>query len=360
MKKLPVNLKKKLDELRQVIKRDKVYIFLLLILAVIASHNLAYKPESVSSHKIESYKTLHGDMDDLLKDFKITPKFKKLLSVLVMFIVIGFIMLVINFFRFIRKYFFLPREYNPPNIMQIENYKKLYPWGLWDICKILVIFFIAYLCFSTVQELIIEIVKVDRDTVNYNFLFIMDMFFAELVAVFFVFRFMGNYNISIRQFGIKFSDFFSSVLKGVSSYLMFLPVYLVLVIATNLLSKMFDIKMKPQEVLSLLTDESKFTSSQFMAVVIFITVLGPIFEEIFFRGFLYRWLRKNLGVFWGLSINAVLFSLIHNNMMAFLPIVFLGIILSVLVEKTSSLVPSIIMHIMVNSVSVLMVLSLTG
>jgi uncharacterized protein len=78
-------------------------------------------------------------------------------------------------------------------------------------------------------------------------------------------------------------------------------------------------------------------------------------EEIFFRGFMYNAFKKRMGVFWGIAITAVVFSLLHAHWVGFIPILILGVLLTYLYEKTGSLVPSMTVHILHNLASVFMV-----
>jgi len=79
-------------------------------------------------------------------------------------------------------------------------------------------------------------------------------------------------------------------------------------------------------------------------------VLVPISEEVMDRGFIYGYLRKKLGVSFGLVLQALLFSLLHvdyiyGDALYYIFNRFLtGIVLGVLYETTGSLYPSIICH----------------
>src|SRR5260370_9020801 len=45
--------------------------------------------------------------------------------------------------------------------------------------------------------------------------------------------------------------------------------------------------------------------------VAFAVTLGPLMEELFFRGFLYPVIARHLGAVWGILFTAVPFGLIH-------------------------------------------------
>jgi membrane protease YdiL (CAAX protease family) len=48
-------------------------------------------------------------------------------------------------------------------------------------------------------------------------------------------------------------------------------------------------------------------------VGLFITILGPVFEELTFRGFLYPLLARSLGPWPGIVLTAIPFALMHGS-----------------------------------------------
>ncbi len=89
----------------------------------------------------------------------------------------------------------------------------------------------------------------------------------------------------------------------------------------------------------------------------FAVVIGaPIFEEIIFRGFLYRTLRKYQSVMMAAVTQGFLFSILHMSLSVFLPLWVLGIVLALMAEKFQSLLPSIIAHAIFNGFTIVMLL----
>ena len=107
-------------------------------------------------------------------------------------------------------------------------------------------------------------------------------------------------------------------------------------------------------------DNNKTESLQqnvtYMSVLIaFISaaVISPIYEEIFYRGFLYRWLRIRMGLLGGLIVNAFIFTLAHIPTYNVMPVNFFsGIIFALAYEKTNSIWPSVCIHGITNGVMV--------
>lgn len=80
------------------------------------------------------------------------------------------------------------------------------------------------------------------------------------------------------------------------------------------------------------------------------TVIAPIFEEIFFRGFLFKGFRQKYGWKIALILSALIFSLFHGQVATLLPTFLLGALFAYMHQRTGSIIPSIIMHFLVNSV----------
>jgi membrane protease YdiL (CAAX protease family) len=90
-----------------------------------------------------------------------------------------------------------------------------------------------------------------------------------------------------------------------------------------------------------------------MTAILAVT-LGPLMEELFFRGFLYPVLARRFGVVAGVFATAVGFGLIHGAQLAFAPglvliIFFVGVVLTVVRAKTNSVGSSFVVHVAYNS-----------
>lgn len=78
-------------------------------------------------------------------------------------------------------------------------------------------------------------------------------------------------------------------------------------------------------------------------------VVGPVTEELFFRGVLYAAIRRNSSRAVAMLASGALFSLVHTNAVGFLPIMLLGCLLAYLYERTGSLLGSIAVHALHNT-----------
>lgn len=84
-------------------------------------------------------------------------------------------------------------------------------------------------------------------------------------------------------------------------------------------------------------------------------VISPIYEEIFYRGFIYRWLRTRIGFIGSILLSSAVFSIAHIPTYNVMPIAFFsGIIFALVYEKTNSIWPSVIIHGLTNGILVLL------
>lgn len=87
----------------------------------------------------------------------------------------------------------------------------------------------------------------------------------------------------------------------------------------------------------------------YVLALIFGAVVAPLTEETFFRGFLFVGLRQRYPLWTAAGISGLLFGLIHFMPLALPPLTLYGIIFAWLRERTGSLWPGVLMHMLVNA-----------
>ena len=88
--------------------------------------------------------------------------------------------------------------------------------------------------------------------------------------------------------------------------------------------------------------------------IFLIGIFGPFCEEFVFRGVIFSGLKSDGGAFWAIMISGLFFGLAHMNLNQFVYAFMLGIAFALLCEATGSIIPSLIVHAMINSGNVLM------
>jgi membrane protease YdiL (CAAX protease family) len=88
--------------------------------------------------------------------------------------------------------------------------------------------------------------------------------------------------------------------------------------------------------------------------IVMLGMLGPIAEEILFRGVLQEVLRRRVGVWLSVLLSSVLFALFHVDVALLAPLLVLGLILGSLKAVFRSLWAPILFHMVNNTTSVIM------
>lgn len=89
---------------------------------------------------------------------------------------------------------------------------------------------------------------------------------------------------------------------------------------------------------------------------VMVVAIGPVSEELFFRGVIYRSIANSWGVAAGVILSALVFGLVHFHPLAILPAVITGVILALAYEKTGSLLLAVIAHMTLNAIQMLIYL----
>ena len=93
------------------------------------------------------------------------------------------------------------------------------------------------------------------------------------------------------------------------------------------------------------------TINQRIMIIVFAVAIAPVAEEFLFRFFLYGVLRRYFGRFLGLTANALLFAAVHTHLPSFVPLFVLGSCFTIAYEWSGSILVSMTMHALFNSVS---------
>lgn len=98
-------------------------------------------------------------------------------------------------------------------------------------------------------------------------------------------------------------------------------------------------------------DFSMPTQTGYMILFLsYVCVVGPVLEEIIFRGFILKSMQK-YGNLTAIIVSSILFSMFHLNLVQFVNPVLMGIVLGFIAIKSKSVVASIIAHIFNNTIT---------
>jgi membrane protease YdiL (CAAX protease family) len=107
----------------------------------------------------------------------------------------------------------------------------------------------------------------------------------------------------------------------------------------------------PQEIIEEIEEERE--TLKLVALGVLVVLAAPVSEEVFFRGFLFGGLRGRLSFWPAAVISGLLFGLVHlpGGALQVPPLAVFGVLLAWLYERTGSLGPPILMHVIQNSIS---------
>lgn len=107
-----------------------------------------------------------------------------------------------------------------------------------------------------------------------------------------------------------------------------------------------------------MSEEFQDASNAFYGSTIGIELVGsalvtPLLEELLHRGVVYGRLRRRMGMWSSVILSALIFAILHFNIVQFIYAFLLGIVFALFVEKTGKLYPAVLAHILANGVAVI-------
>ncbi len=85
--------------------------------------------------------------------------------------------------------------------------------------------------------------------------------------------------------------------------------------------------------------------------LIYVCILGPIWEELLHRGYILKGLRNKYGTIVSLIISSLIFAVFHMNIVQGINAFIMGMVFGVLFIKTGSIFSCMIAHIINNSIA---------
>jgi membrane protease YdiL (CAAX protease family) len=135
--------------------------------------------------------------------------------------------------------------------------------------------------------------------------------------------------------------------KGLSLGILVIPLSGLIALAIQLI---FDLPVSNPQIPFLAPDG--FTWLGAIGMLLMGGFLAPFAEELYFRGVLYPWLRQRWGVEIAILASSFIFGIVHGNAALAGAAFVLGIILAWVYERSDSLWPAVLIHVINNSVKI--------
>lgn len=231
-------------------------------------------------------------------------------------------------------------------------------WKVWDIFKLLIIFlFFGYILHIVEMELFFAYLsKIKLDITNlFTFVSIVDTAVMDLAILGVILYFVRvKYKQRFSAIGLKMKDAGRHIYWALLCYIAILPPLVFILLLLMWICKILNYQPPPQPLINLFLEEKNIWTLVFSAFII--VFIGPLVEEVFFRGFAYNAIKKKWGVKQAIVVTAVVFAAMHGLGFGLLPIMILGLLLAYSYEKTGSLIPAVTIHILHNGIMVLLLL----
>jgi len=231
-----------------------------------------------------------------------------------------------------------------------DDRRRIPPWNFGEAARlVLVLLLVSHLAFL-IEWLLIHALRLKQP--DNHLLALGNTLLIDLAA------FVGAcklFQVKGRPGYFHWEKLWRDLRFGITSYLAFLPVFVLGTIVVAAVMQFLKLDPTPQPVFTLFFSENRSVVIGWFFFLV--AVAGPVAEELFFRGVLYGWLRPRIGVWKGLAVTALFFAALHGNLTVFLPIFGLGLLFGWVYEKTGSLAAPIGIHVLHNG-GMLMVASL--
>ncbi len=132
------------------------------------------------------------------------------------------------------------------------------------------------------------------------------------------------------------------VRQAFRGYICFFPLLVVLILLAWGITRIFDLPWQSHPLVQPLLE--KGPPQLIWPLLLVGVILGPLAEELFFRGLLFPPLAKWIGGTRAAAMTAALFATLHFNWVGWIPIFGLGFLLARAYQRTGSLLVPILIH----------------
>jgi len=220
------------------------------------------------------------------------------------------------------------------------------PFSLGDIFRVSVLILSISMVIGVAVNLTDYVIG---DFINDNFIILLHTALTDIMVVFCV-MYMAKtvYGTDLRALGLYTKGIWDDIRLGLATYAAVLPIFLLLLAALMALAYWLHYEPPPHPLIEVLVEEENHPLFIVFSTIL-ACVIGPIVEEIFFRGFCYPILKKRWGTWMAMIVSSAVFAVVHNSGFAFVPVFSLGMALAYVYDRRGSLVSSCALHITHNS-----------
>jgi len=206
--------------------------------------------------------------------------------------------------------------------------------------------------FFIVANIITQLMFPGMDRVGRGLIGIIYTFLIETaVCVLILIIIYGRGGSLGETLGIRGRRWVKEFWAGIFCFFIFLPVVILSGKFVEYIESLWGVRLPRQPLVHLL--ENVRTPGRLGMLIFTVLVFAPVAEELLFRVFLYGALRKRYGPRSAISASALMFSVIHFNLFALLPVFILGLVLAYIYEKRQSIFAPMALHMAHNGLQFL-------
>lgn len=240
---------------------------------------------------------------------------------------------------------FLIRRFHKQSFLRRETQEKQFPLSEEQSSK-LILYAAAFVLLTQLLEIFVYIHKDTFDVVG-SALFLnlaLEAGIGFLIMKYLTCRWL---DFSYRKSNIK---------NIVCVYTTMLPLIICAALLNNLILKKIGITPQPSPAITLFLH----LKSRSFILLLFsqIALFGPLAEELFFRGFVYRFMRTKFTFIGAAAWTSFFFAMLHQTPQDILPLFSISVALCYLYEKTQNILSPIMFHSIFNTLNFALLLLL--
>lgn len=264
-----------------------------------------------------------------------------------LFIIISFIYLIIFIAGVVNFFIFLIKRVSGKSIIDISLEPRKINLSFEKASKLL-FFITASILTAYLLTGLVYFVKVYKTKIN---LILLVNMLLQIVIIFLILK-----DIKLKDLGLNFNK--KQLVFAFRIYSVALPLVLLALILNNSLAKFLKVPPSSGPAVELFFALDNKISALILAVQVIL--LGPIAEELFFRGFIYKITRNKYSPLISTMLISLVFSLAHQAFYNVFGLFLLSTALCYLYEKTQNIATAVVFHATHNFINISFLLLLKG
>ena len=172
------------------------------------------------------------------------------------------------------------------------------------------------------------------------------VYLLSIVLIFWLTKKITKKNVSSKEIGLNRLPSWSDLLLGPCGYIVYVFLSAIIIQLSTVILPWVNFNQSQNVGFS-----RPGSISEYIMMFLILIIIGPMAEELLFRGYLYGKLKKNVPILIAIVVTSLTFALAHFQWNVAIDVFSLSIILCLLREVSGSLWPCIILHMIKNAIA---------